>query len=830
VTLELAEIQGLIVSGYGERPCAKFVLFAIDDVTRARDWLGKLVERVQYGDFMISAKGEPPYLHDVCINIAFTQAGFARLGVPRDTRLGFSGSFRGGMSAKHRTRQLGDDGASAPESWLWGGPAGKEVHGVLLVYAGSDDGDPAEDERCAMQIAREVHADHGLVVVATRDTLPMRRDNRAEHFGFADGIANPTLEGLRRPHHRDVIADGEVVLGYPNAYGKYGLSPLVSADDPSATLLPASRLKPARRDFGKNGSYLVFRELSQDVSAFWRFMDAAASALPDAPSPVWVASRMVGRWPNGLPVTHHPEVDDPHRFSDDNAFGYHDKADYFGTACPIGSHIRRTNPRETLLPMPHDPPPTLDLTNAEHAKVRTSVSDRHRLMRRGRSYGPRRAERFDLAALKEPDDAQRGLHFLCVVANIRRQFEFVQGTWALNPNFAGLSRDPDPLIAARRTYPFEASSFVVPGCPARFIDGIPRFVETRGGGYFFLPSRSALRYLAALGRSHALPDASPARASADDCAAIEALERAKVERDFAAQRGPKRARRAFHPRCHGIVQALLQVDEDLPAAWEAGVFQRGARYPAWVRFSSGSFTNDSDERRDLHGLAIKLMNVPEGPRASHFEAHTQDFVLVDAPRLMVRDLAEGLAYERALQAGKLARLAYLARHPGLLMKLRAICSTPSHPLARTYNSVTPFAYGPERAVRWVVRQRHGETLVPSQSGPHALREALSAQLACGPVTLELCVQSRGTRALDLEDASRDWRVAEERVATLVLKPDGFGEHAQEELGESLSFNPWNALEEHRPLGAMNAARKLVYRSLYELRRRLGGTLPVEPTP
>lgn len=829
MTLELSEIQGLIVSGYGERPCAKFVLFQIDDVARARLWLSRLLERVQYGEFMASGKGEPPYLQDVCINVAFTHAGFARLGLPADTRLGFSGSFRGGMSAKHRTRQLGDDGASAPETWLWGGPAGKEVHGLLLVYAGSDDGDPAEDERCTTEIAREVHGDHGVSIVATRDTLPMQRDQRAEHFGFADGISNPTLEGLRRPHHRDVIADGEVVLGYPNAYGKYGLSPLVSADDPRATLLPVSRLKPARRDFGKNGSYLVFRELSQDVSAFWNFVERAANTLPEAPSPLWVAARMVGRWPNGLPVTYHPEVDDPHQFSAENAFGYHDKADYFGTACPIGSHIRRTNPRETLLPLPHDPPPTLDLSHPEQAKIRSRVTDRHRLMRRGRSYGPRRSDAFDFGALKQPDGVQRGLHFLCVVANIRRQFEFVQGTWVVNPNFAGLSRDPDPLIAARRTYPFDASSFVVPGCPARFVDDIPRFVETRGGGYFFLPSRSGLRYLAALGAASELSAAPRDETFAADARSLEQLERDKVERDFKAQPAPRRARRAFHARCHGVVSAVLHVDDDLPADWEAGVFQRGATYPAWVRFSSATFTNTRDDRRDLHGLAIKLMNVPAGPRASNFEAHTQDFVLLDAPRLMVSDLARALAFERAVVGGRLSLLRHLLRHPSELAALCSLASLPSHPLTRVYNSVTPFAYGPARAVRWVVRLRGGQSLVTSQVGPHALREALCAQLAAGPVKLELCVQNRGTRQLDLEDASVDWAIPEERVATLVLQSEGFGEHEQEELGDALSFNPWNALEAHRPLGALNGARKLVYRSLYELRRCLGGNLPVEPT-
>lgn len=824
--LELAEIQGLVLSGYGERPCAKYVIFAIDDVPRARAWLGGLVDRLQYGEFIETAKGGPPFLADVCLNVGFTYAGFARLGLSQPTLLGFAGSFRSGMAAPHRARQLGDDGESAPERWLWGGPHCDEVHGVLLVFAGSDDGEPTEDALCLAASEREVHGDHGLRVLSVRNTLPTQRNNRAEHFGFADGISNPTLAGLVRSHKHDVIPDGEVLLGYRNAYGKYGLSPLVAADDTLGELLPESRSKQGRRDFGRNGSYLVFRELAQDVATFWQFAEQAAAALPEPKDAIWLASRFVGRWPNGAPVTQFPELDDPHRESHENAFGYHHHADFFGAACPIGSHIRRTNPRDTLLPIPHDPPPSEDIADRALAARRESMANRHRLMRRGRSFGARRSEHFDLAALKQPDGVARGLHFLCFVANIRRQFEFVQSTWVINPHFAGLSRDPDPLLGARRSHPFEAQSFTLPGCPARFVDGLPRVVETRGGAYFFMPSRRALCYLAALG-DHQPPVTLPALQELERT--LERFECEKVARDFARQAEPKRARRAFHSKCHGIVRATLEVDATLPASWQAGVFIAGARYPAWVRFSSGLFGEHSDAGRDLHGMAIKLMGVPDRARASSFEKHTQDFVLVDTPRLMVRDPREVLAFERASERHKLRLALHLLRHPAGLQKLLAVTSVPAHPLERAYNSVTAFAFGESRSVRFVVRLRRGEQLVSVPAGPDRLREGLRAQLATGPVVLELCVQNRGSRAIALEDASLAWKVREERLATLTLHPEGFGTPAQEELGERLAFNPWHGLAEHRPLGAMNAARRL-YRSLYELRMRLNGKLPFEPSP
>src|SRR5258708_35716607 len=87
----------------------------------------------------------------------------------------------------------------------------------------------------------------------------------------------------------------------------------------------------------------------------------------------------------------------------------------------------------------------------------------------------------------------RGLQFLCFNGNLSRQFEFVQSNWALNPSFAGLSEDPDPLLAAKRKVPYEADSFTMQGCPVRRGDDVPRLVEGVGGGPPLLPRRAAPR-------------------------------------------------------------------------------------------------------------------------------------------------------------------------------------------------------------------------------------------------------------------------------------------------------------------------------------------------
>jgi deferrochelatase/peroxidase EfeB len=210
---------------------------------------------------------------------------------------------------------------------------------------------------------------------------------------------------------------------------------------------------------------------------------------------------MVGRWLNGTPLTRYPEQPGPENHSEDNRFLFGEHDDSFGTRCPIGSHVRRTNPRDTSLPVPHDP----ELSgSSEDPKVRAErlrLCDLHRILRRGRAYGAPLDPSYDPEAMRTATAGatdERGLHFLCFNANLNRQFEFVQSNWALNPTFAGLSSDPDPVLCPQRAFPFPAADFTIPGLPPRRVHELPRLVEVRGGAYFFMPSRAALRYLSEL--------------------------------------------------------------------------------------------------------------------------------------------------------------------------------------------------------------------------------------------------------------------------------------------------------------------------------------------
>jgi Dyp-type peroxidase family len=260
--------------------------------------------------------------------------------------------------------------------------------------------------------------------------------------------------------------------------------------------------RPERHDFGKNGSYLVFRQLEQDVQGFWNYIEEARHKVPDAPPDragrEWLAAKMVGRWPNGTPLALFPDAPGPAVDQDADSFTYGANDDSFGNRCPIGSHVRRSNPRDTALPVPHDPELSGDPALDKKVRAdRLDLTNRHRILRRGRAYGPPVDEDYDIDALRTVSSSEeRGLHFLCFNANLSRQFEFVQSNWVQNPSFAGLSSDPDPLVGADRKVPFNARDFTIQGCPVRRVRQLPRVVETRGGAYFFMPSRRALAFLA----------------------------------------------------------------------------------------------------------------------------------------------------------------------------------------------------------------------------------------------------------------------------------------------------------------------------------------------
>jgi len=312
-----------------------------------------------------------------------------------------------------------------------------------------------------------------------------------EHFGFRDGLSQPVIAGLggQGPAF-NTVADGEFVLGYPNGYQQLPDSPLVpEALDPEG-ILPAVEQQPGLRDWGRNGSYLVFRQLKQQVSRFWEQIGDAVQREQGKTTPeacLQLGAKMVGRWPNGNPLTvqgdQQPGEEKP--AAELNDFQYHDE-DLAGFKCPWGSHIRRSNPRDA---MPD---------NKQASSTR--ISNLHRILRRGRIYGPPLVPDMEPGAmLGLPDDGEdRGLLFLCFNTNISRQFEFIQHTWCNNSKFAGLYQDPDPVLGIRdERAEGPSQDFTMPAEPVRRkVQGLSRQVHTVGGAYFFMPGLRALRFLA----------------------------------------------------------------------------------------------------------------------------------------------------------------------------------------------------------------------------------------------------------------------------------------------------------------------------------------------
>ena len=467
--LEFQDMQGLIASSYAHLPCAAYLLLRVVNREAAGVWFHHWLPRVT------TAKGKQ---WDFSLNVALTASGLRSLGLSIDALDTFSYPFQEGMVGERRSRILGDVGESAPSCWKWGGPRTEPVDLLLLVYAIQE----TELAARVCEIRDSIMRSEGLAEIVCLEAG--RQPDSREHFGFADGIGQPAIAGggpfahqhekqLRRTGHATVVKPGEFILGYPDESEQLSGAPTSAwADDPEHVLPPAP--EPAGRvALGRNGSYLVFRQMAQHVAEFWNCFENAArrpDGWSDAAERERLAAKAVGRWKSGAPLVLTPNNDNP-TLENRNDFSF--SCDPYGLKCPIGAHIRRANPRDTL--------------DREDPEAALRSVRRHRLLRRGRSYGKRAEDVF------VDDGEERGLHFICLIGDIERQFEFLQQTWIHNPAFDELNGETDPLIGIRDS----ASHFTVPAEPVRRrVHELSRFVTVQGGGYFFLPGLRALRYLA----------------------------------------------------------------------------------------------------------------------------------------------------------------------------------------------------------------------------------------------------------------------------------------------------------------------------------------------
>lgn len=495
--LETREIQTLLFGGLKHHPHA--VLLAVSapaDAASAKALLAAVKPLVGFGD-----QPDPK-----CVAMLALGAGaLAKAGLSAEGLASFPFAFRDGMASAVRSKILSDTGDDKPAHWLWG--AG-DADAVLVIYGAT----PAVLKSVEAEATAVLTRHGGRVVhrVALRDLDSAAqasgrglKNQEHEAFGFADGVSQPLIKGARRwKATRDRIHEvepGEFILGYPDNRGFQPLSPVVPSEtDPAnhlATIAPpppggfAPDLSNSHanldRDLGRNGTYLVVRQLAQDTQAFDASLKVLADAAKDHPgappglTPAqlqhWIAAKMVGRWKDGTSLVRYPHRpgtgwngEHPH-IEPDNDFllGAEDPV---GQRCPFGSHIRRTNPRESFEP---------------GSMEQLAIVNRHRILRAGRryeGYSPGKGARKE----------QGGLMFMCFNADLERQFEFVQQTWAMAPQFHGLENEVDAILGRGKT----TGRLTIPTASGPLqVKGLADVVRVRGGGYFFVPSKSALDYL-----------------------------------------------------------------------------------------------------------------------------------------------------------------------------------------------------------------------------------------------------------------------------------------------------------------------------------------------
>ena len=437
--LELDDIQHFLLHRPRAR-AARYGFLTFREPAQARAYLNSVIDFVGTG----AAVAGTTKVDSRWVTIGFTWNGLRALGVDEASLATFPEEFRQGMAA--RAEVLGDTGANHPDHWV-GGLASPDLHAIVILFAS----DAAERERCVREHQKHVAPFPGVQALSYLDmeaTPPLEYAH--DHFGYRDRISQPVVEGLGEeptPGTGAPLKPGEFFLGYPD---EAGLTPPL----------------PQPEILSRNGSYLAYRQLQEHVGAFRDFLRQHGET-PEGQE--LIAAKLMGRWRNGAPLVLAPEKDDPALGADpqrNNDFNYKEM-DPLGFAAPLGSHIRRMNPRDTAPNM-----------------------NRRRMIRRGGTYGP---------ALPEgaPEDGvERGIAAFVGCASLIRQFEFAQNVWINDPNFHELGNEHDPIIGTQDG----TMEFKIPKRPVRKkITGLPAFTTVRGGAYFFLPGIRALKWLTTRG-------------------------------------------------------------------------------------------------------------------------------------------------------------------------------------------------------------------------------------------------------------------------------------------------------------------------------------------
>lgn len=453
--LDVSDIQGFALKGYNF-PYARYLFLELGEEAAARAWLVELLKVITTGErWDINRKPMST------VNIAFTHKGLVQLNLPLASLLSFPLEFQQGMMARRGI--LGDEGKNGPENWdpVW---RSGRVHVWLAVNARESG---ALDECCG-EMQQLIEKTRCGTVIETQDAHAIAVDGKfttQEHFGYTDGFGNPDFKGAERDcvpgqgklNSRggwDALATGEFLLGYADEAGELPVAPVPHL-------------------LGRNGTFMVYRKLHQNVALFRAYLAKYAASYPGGKKKL--AAKFVGRWPDGTPLELSPDQENPAIVADkqrNTNFTY--GADLGGLRCPLGAHIRRANPRDAF-------------------GFNGGLVNRRRIMRRGLPYG-------EFVPEDQPvdDREDRGIIFMALNASIFRQFEFVQQQWIEYGNDSHQGNDKDLLLGNHTGH----DKFLIQGSgddpenPPFICGSLENFVELRGGDYFFMPSLTALAMIA----------------------------------------------------------------------------------------------------------------------------------------------------------------------------------------------------------------------------------------------------------------------------------------------------------------------------------------------
>lgn len=306
-----------------------------------------------------------------------------------------------------------------------------------------------------------------------------------------------------------------------------------------------------------------------------------------------------------------------------------------------------------------------------------------------------------------------------------------------------------------------------------------------------------------------------------------------VERNFKASGV---AHRDAHVKAHGCVKATVRIEDHLPPHLSVGLFAEPRSYPAWVRYSNSADHAARDRKPDGRGMAIKLMNVP-GPKAlpGHESGTSHDIVLIDYPVFVVKNARDYVLFTKDTTVGHPLRFFFQKGRsymPELASAAKLSMQKVVSVLAPTYYSMTPYQFGEGMAIKYGARPCESDRRRRRKLGRNYLRDQLSEDLAGDGACYDLLVQRQVDPArMPLEDPTVSWPTSladYETVARIDIPAQEFDTSAQNEMCEYLSFNPWHARTEHRPLGGINRVRAAVYIAVSQLRHRLAGVAELEP--